>query len=179
MPGNAFIKFKGVDKGESMAETHPGKSGWNEITDWSWDIEAETSFLKGSGAAVGKPTPGTFSITHPYDTASPAIMNRIVLGTHFAEVQVVMLKQTGAADGKGEIYFGVQMRSVFITKVSSKGGEDGSVTQDVEFVFKDIALGYRPQKQDGGLDVQMNFGWDIAKMTTDGITAPDIKNLKG
>lgn len=179
MPGNAFIKFKGVTKGESQAESHPGKTGWNEITDWSWDIESETSFLKGSGAAVGKPTPGTFSITHPYDTASPAIMTRIVMGTHFEEVTVVMLKQTGASDGKGEIYFAAVMHSVFITKVSSKGGEDGSVTQDVEFVFKDIGLGYRPQNQDGGLGDQMPFAWDIAKMKTEGVTVPDIKGLKG
>lgn len=179
MPGNAFIKFKEVTKGESMADSHPGSKGWNEITDWSWDIEAETSFLKGSGAAVGKPTPGTFSITHPFDTAAPEIMSRIVKGTHFAEVTVVMLKQTGAADGKGEIYFGALMKSVFITKVSSKGGEDGSVTQDVEFVFKDIGLAYRPQEQGGGLSgTQLPFFWDVAAMKTDG-SAPDIKGLKG
>lgn len=177
MPGNAFIQFKGVTTGESKADTHKGTDGWNEITDWSWDIEAETSFLKGSGAAVGKPTPGTFSITHPYDTAAPAIMTRIVQGTHFDEVQVVMLKQTGGSSGQGEIYFGVVMKSVFITKVSSKGGEDGSVTQDVEFVFKEIAIGYRPQDQDGKLLPQMPFGWNIAAMKTEGVTTPDIKTL--
>lgn len=177
MPGNAFIQFKGVAKGESLADSHKGSDGWNEITDWSWDIEAETSFLKGSGAAVGKPTPGTFSITHPYDTAAPAIMTRIVMGTHFDEVQLVMLKQTGAADGKGEIYFGAVMKQVFITKVSSKGGEDGAVTQDVEFVFKEIAIGYRPQNPNGGLGDQMPFGWNISAMKTEGVTPPDIKTL--
>lgn len=180
MPGNAFIKFtadSGTIPGESLQKGHTGKDGWIEIGDWSWDIEAETSFLKGSGAAVGKPTPGTFSITHPYDTAAPAIMTRIVMGTHFDEVQLVMLKQTGAADGKGEIYFGAVMKQVFITKVSSKGGEDGAVTQDVEFVFKEIAIGYRPQKPNGGLDDQMPFGWNVSAMKTEGVTPPDIKSL--
>ena len=43
MPGNAFIRFKEITKGESTHETHPGTSGWIEISDWSWDIEADTS----------------------------------------------------------------------------------------------------------------------------------------
>lgn len=170
MPGNSFIKFSGVTKGESTHETHPGTAGWNEFTDWSWDIEAETSFLKGSGSAVGKPTPGSFSITKPYDTASPAIMKNIVMGTAFATVNVVMLKQTGAADGKGEVYFAATFHNVFMTKVSSKGGEDGSVSQDIEFVFKDASFGYKPQKNEGGLGDAMFFGWDISKMKTEGVT---------
>lgn len=168
MPGNAFIKFKEVPEGESTHETHPGSAGWSEFSDWSFDIESESSFLKGSGAAVGKPTPGSFSITKPYDKASPVIMQKIVMGTSFKEVHIVMLKQTGADDGKGEVYFGCTFHDVFMTKVSSKGGEDGAVSQDVEFVFKDVAFGYKPQKNDGTLDKTMEFGWDISKMKIDG-----------
>lgn len=164
MPGNAFIKFAGVTPGESTHDTHPGSAGWIEIGDWSWDIEAETSFLKGSGAAVGKPTPGTLSISHYYDRASPVIMQKIVMGTHFADVWIVMLKQTGDDSGKGQVYFGIHMKNAFVTKVSNKGGEDGSVNQDVEMVCKEIEVGYKPQKQNGELDTQIDFSWDIAGM---------------
>ena len=59
------------------------RMGWIEISDWSWDIEADTSFLKGAGASVGKPTPGTLCFSHYYDLASPVIMQKIVQGTHF------------------------------------------------------------------------------------------------
>jgi type VI secretion system secreted protein Hcp len=175
MPGNAFVLFEAaaVLPGESTHDTHPGSSGWNEISDWSWDIEADTSFLKGSGAAVGKPTPGNFSITKPYDKVSPAIMLKIVQGTSFKQVKLVMLKQTGAESGKGEPYFGATFKDAFITKVSSKGGEDGSVSQDIEFVFKDCSIGYKPQKNDGTLDNSMFFGWDISKMKTEGVTNTD------
>lgn len=176
MPGNAFIWFDGVTPGESTHDSHPGSGGWNEINDWSWDIEADTSFLKGSGAAVGKPTPGNFSVSKPYDLASPVIMSKIVQGTSFATVRVAMLKQTGAADGKGEVYFAATFHNVFITKVSSKGGEDGAVTQDIEFVFKDVAFGYIPQQDTGGLDQgkQKFFGWDVAKMKTEGVPNPSF-----
>jgi type VI secretion system secreted protein Hcp len=176
MPGNAFIKFKEVTEGESLQDTHPGSKGWIEIGDWSWDIEAETSFLKGAGASVGKPTPGQMSFSHYYDMASPAIMSRIVQGTHFAEVHIVMLKQTGAKSGKGEVYFAMTMKTVFITKVSTKGGEDGSVNQDVEMVFKEIAVGYKPQTgKDGSLGKQQDFIWDISKMKTEGVAVADLK----
>jgi len=177
MPGNAFIKFTTVTVGESQSLTHPGANGWNEITDWSWDIEAETSFLKGSGAAVGKPTPGTMTITHPFDTASPVIMQKIVQGTHFETVTLVMLKQTG--QGQGQVYYGMQMKKVFISKVSSKGGEDGAVTQDVDMVFKSISIGYNPQKQDGTLDTTKPFSWDIAGQTEGTLGTLDLSSLKG
>ena len=168
MPGNAFIRFKEITKGESTHETHPGTSGWIEISDWSWDIESDTSFLKGSGASVGKPQPNSLSFSHYYDLSSPHIMSKIVQGTNFAEAHIVMLKQTGSTDGKGEVYFGMTMKECFITKVSSKGGEDGAVSQDVEMVFKSVAIGYKKQQsEDGKLDqTPSDFIWDIGKMKT-------------
>lgn len=175
MPGNAFIKFNGVKDGESLQETHPGSKGWIEISDWSWDIEAETSFLKGAGASVGKPTPGTMSFSHYYDNASPEIMNRIVQGTHFLDVHIVMLKQTGSKSGKGEVYYGMTMKTVFITKVSTKGAEDGSVSQDIEMVFKEVAIGYKPQSgATGGLGTQKDFTWDISKMKVEGVAVANL-----
>lgn len=170
MPGNAFIKFDGIPKGESTHESNSGDKGWIEISDWSWDIEADTSYLKGAGASVGKPQPGTLSFSHYYDKASPVIMKKIVQGKHFPKVYIVMLKQTGGEDGQGEPYFAVTMDECFITKVSSKGSEDGSVTQDVEMVFKVIAVAYKPQELKGGkLATQVDFQWDIGKMQTEGV----------
>jgi type VI secretion system secreted protein Hcp len=164
MPGNAFIKFSGDVKGESLQEGHAGDQGWIEIGDWNWDIEAETSFTKGTGAAVGKPTPGTLSFSHYYDKSSPVIMNNILMGTHFKTARIDMLKQTGQTDGKPQAYFQLNMKDVFITKVSSKGGEDGTVNQDVDMVFKACSIGYRMQKNDGTLDKTVLFGWDISQM---------------
>ena len=170
MPGNAFIMFKGIPKGESTHTTNNGDKGWIEISDWSWDIEADTSFLKGAGASVGKPQPGNLSFSHYYDKASPVIMKKIVQGKHFERVWIVMLKQTGEEDGQGEPYFALSMDEAFITKVSSKGGEDGAVSQDVEMVFKVISVSYKPQKlKGGGLDTPVPFGWDIGKMETEGV----------
>ncbi|MBQ0930376.1 type VI secretion system tube protein Hcp [Ideonella sp. 4Y16] len=163
MPGNTFIKFDAVPKGESFQDGHHGDQGWIEIGDWSWDIEAETSFLKGGGASVGKPTPGNLSFSHYYDKASPVIMGKIVAGTAFGVVTIESLKQTGAKNP--EIFMRLTMTDVFITKVSSKGGEDGSVNQDVEMVFKKIKVEYKAQTNQGKLESSfIPFEWDIAAM---------------
>jgi type VI secretion system secreted protein Hcp len=173
MPGNTFLKFTGTEgtiNGESLQKGHAGADGWIEINDWGWDVEAETSFTKGTGSAVGKATPGTFSFTHYYDKSSPVIMKMIVMGMHFKTMEVDMLKATGAKEGP-ELFFQIKAKDVFITKVSSKGGEDGAVSQDIECVFKEVRFGYKMQTNAGPLAKEVSeFGWNIAKMnfTTDG-----------
>ncbi len=187
MPGNAFIKFTANGEsipGESLQDTHPASKGWLEISDWGFDVEAETNYLKGTGASVGVATPGVFNFTHTFDRSSPIIMQKIVMGTSFNTIVVHMLKSTGAKDGKPEVFFGLKITDGFITKVSSKGGEDGAVTQDVEFVFKAIKIGYKRQlnAESGGggkpgtLESKIrDFEWNVATKTlSSGITL-DLK----
>lgn len=165
MPGNAFIKFGAdVPVGESLQKSHPGSAGWIEIGDWSWDIEAEHSVTKGTGASVGKPNPGNLSITHYFDVSSNVILQKIVAGKHFAEITIEMLKATG--DDKGpQVYFQCKVAEAFVTKVSTKAGEDGSMSQDVEFVFKEISIGYKAQKNDGKLEGSIPFDWSVKTNT--------------
>jgi type VI secretion system Hcp family effector len=166
MAGNSFIKFGGdVPKGESLQKGHHGDQGWIEIGDWSWDIEAEHSVTKGTGAAVGKATPGTLSISHYFDVSSPTILSKIVAGQHFPVITIEMLKQTGKVDVGPETYFQVKVTQAFVTKVSTKYGEDGSFNQDVEFVFKEIAVGYKAQKNTGGLEASIPFEWSVTTMS--------------
>jgi len=186
MPGNAFILLrtqKGVATGgESMQSTHPASAGWLAITDWSWDIESETNFLKGTGASVGVATPGTLNFSHNFDKSSPVIMQNIVLGTSFKSAVIHMLKSTGDASGKPQVYFAMLMTDVFITKVSSKAGEDGAITQDIECVFKTISIGYKQQlnNKGGALAPAITpFGWNIAaKSTSTGILAVTLDPSK-
>lgn len=166
MPGNAFMRFETQEgewaKGESQQKGHDGDVGWIEIGDWSFDVEAEASHLKGTGAAVGKPQFGAISITHFYDKSSPVIMKYIVKGNHFKTVHLHMLKQTGG--DQPQLFFEMVMKDAFITKVSNKGGEDGSVTQDVEMVYKQVAMAYKQQSNDGKLLEAKRYGWNIATM---------------
>ncbi|MDY0745965.1 type VI secretion system tube protein Hcp [Paucibacter sp. R3-3] len=175
MPGNSFINFgKDVDTGESPQEVRNGKNGWIEISDWSWDIEAEHNNLSGTGAAVGKPNPGTLNFSHDYDTSSAAILTKIVQGKSFDVVYIDMLKNTGG--DKADQFFQIVMTNVFITKVSTKGGEDGKVTQEVDMVFKEVAVGYKAQGNDGKLvQAPTPFTWSITTMQSEVAGATAIK----
>ena len=177
MPGNIFINFgkSDVPDGESLQKTHPGSDGWIEIQDWSFDIEAEHSATKGTGAAVGKATPGTLMITHYWDTSSTAILAKMVAGRHFPLITIEMAKATGSDMKKPQqTFFQVKATDCFVTKVATKGGEDGTLTQDVEFVFKEIYVGYKPQGNTGALEPTRNFHWSVK----DNKTATSIAALK-
>jgi type VI secretion system secreted protein Hcp len=164
MAGSGFIKFDGVAIGEAYDEVHPGTAGWIEIKSWSWDVEAETSFTTGGGAAVGKPKPGVISFTHAFDKASPVLLKNIVQGTSFPTVTIELCKSTGKADGTVSTYFKLEMKDAFTTKVANNGGDDGLIDQTVDLVCKEIKIDYQAQKQDNSLEAAIKFGWDIAKM---------------
>lgn len=162
MAGNAFIKLSGC-KGESRQKGFEGSGGWIEIGDWGWEINNESSWTKGGGASVGKATPGILTWSHYYDTSSPVIFKNIIQGKHFDEIEIAMCKTTGG--DVPERFFTMKMKAAFITKATMKGAEDGNVNQDVEMVFKDVEIEYKPQKNDGKLDAGIKSGWDIPTMT--------------
>lgn len=164
MAGNAFIKLtasSGPVKGEATQTGHVDEI---EIGDFSWEVTSDTSFTKGGGASVGKATPGVCTWKHFYDTASPMLMLNCIQGTTFTEVDLAMLKNTGK--DQPEVYFTMKMKGCFITKATIEAGEDGTVNQAIEMVFKNVEIGYQKQNNaDGTLDKTVkNLKWDIPTM---------------
>lgn len=157
---NAFMKIDTAD-GESK---QLGFEKWIEIQGWDWEVEAESSWTKGSGSSVGKPNPGKFNFEHYYDKSSNKLLQYISSGKSFAKVNMVMCKTTGAQ--KPEPFFMVDMIEAFITKVSQSASEDGNVVQKVEMVFKAIKIDYKPQEGTGGspgkLTNTFTYEWDIS-----------------
>ncbi len=160
---NAFITFFDVAPGESIQK---GKEKWIEIQGWDWEIEAETSWTKGGGASVVKPTPGKMNFEHYFDMASPIILNYICTGKAFPKAELQMMKTTGK--GTPETYFTMTMEGAFITKVSNSGTEEGLVMQRIEMVFKTVRIEYKAQdNKNGTLLPPKTYSWDIpAGMST-------------
>jgi type VI secretion system Hcp family effector len=157
MAVNAFLSFFDKADGESVQK---GKEKWVEIQGWDWEIEAESSWTKGGGASVGKPAPGKMIWQHHFDTSSIVIMGYICTGGAFPKVELQVTRTTGGA--KPETYFTMSMEGAFITKVSTNGTDDGSISQNVEMVFKTVKIDYKPQNSKSGkLGVAKTFSWDI------------------
>jgi type VI secretion system secreted protein Hcp len=167
---NAVLKF---DQAEGECKM-PKKEKWIELQGWDWEVECESSWTKGGGASVGKPNPGKMNWEHYWDNSSCTLLDFMCTGKAFQLVELHMLKGTGDKAGQ-RVYFIMNMRGVFITKVSNSATDEGNVVQKVEMVFKDVAFQYQAQKDDSGaLDKEKIFGWTI----TTGETRGDLKPLK-
>ena len=113
---NAFMQIGGAE-GESKQAPYD-KPPWIELQSWDWEVEAETSWTKGGGAAVGKPSPGKMNWEHVFDRSSNTILTYICTGKAFPNVTLEMCKSTGAGKG-AQAFFTVKMNEVFITKVNA------------------------------------------------------------
>jgi type VI secretion system secreted protein Hcp len=154
---NAFMK---IDTAEGESK-QLGYEKWIEIQGWDWEVEAESSWTKGSGSSVGKPNPGKFNFEHYYDKSSNKLLQYISSGKSFKEIKLQMCKTTGDATPKP--FFEVVMEEAFITKVSQTATEEGNVTQKVELVFKKITMDYKPQDGSGPgkLGSNLTYWWDV------------------
>ena len=175
---NAFMKISKAE-GESLqglpaGQTARGKGnvgdgkegryfGWIAIQNWEWEVEAESSWTKGGGAAVGKPVPAKMSWEHYWDTSSSVLLQYICRGDSFDEIELHMCKSTGK--GTPEPYWIAKMKGAFITKVNQSANEEGGVTQKVEMVFKEINTLYKIQGKNksnpGLLEDANNTTWII------------------
>jgi type VI secretion system secreted protein Hcp len=152
---NAFIKIEG-----SIGESKQGAyKDWIEIQGWDWEVDAESSWTKGSGSSVGKPNPGKFNFEHYYDKSSPRILNFICTGKSFGKVELHMCKAVGSA--QPEAFYKMNMVEAFITKVQQTASEDGNVVQKVEMVFKEVEIIYKPQDSGGKLQADFRYWWSI------------------
>jgi type VI secretion system secreted protein Hcp len=157
MAGNAFVSFFDKADGESIQK---GKEKWVEIFAWDWEIEAETSWTKGGGASVGKPSPGKMSFRHYFDTSSIVIMGYICIGKAFPKVELQMMKTSGGA--VPVTYFTMAMEDVFICKVSNSYTDEDKILQNVEMVFKTVKIDYKPlDSNTGSPRAVKTYSWDI------------------
>lgn len=176
MPLNALMKISRAD-GESKIKTAlKSYEKYIELQGWEWEVEADTSWTKGGGASVGKPSPGKLAFEHYFDTASTTILRYIFSGQSFDTVDLHMLKGTGDMKGQKE-FFVMNMKDAFITKVTNTATDEGNVVQKVEMVFKEVSFLYRQQMDPppppppgqkplagpppGSLGVDHTVTWDI------------------
>lgn len=107
--------------------------GSSAVTAYSWSVTADSSWSKGGGASVGKPTPSAIRFTKLLDPSSVPTLQRITAGT------VVPTAVFTVTFGKGNnastmVY---EMTELLVTSVT-EGAADGLVTEEVSFVFKAV-----------------------------------------
>jgi len=142
---DTFIKFDGVD-GESVQSGH---ENWIEIFGVQMDASTPGGMDEGTGAGVGKATIHGVSFSCKAGRHSPHLEKRFYEGTHFPNVVVHFLKQTGGE--AGEKYFELTMEKVFITAMSSSKSEGSLGTEAITLTAEDYTREYFAQDGAGNL----------------------------
>jgi type VI secretion system secreted protein Hcp len=143
--GNTFLKSDALT-GESVQVDHAGEI---EVGDWS--LEASR--------AGGRVTVNELRLSKSVDTSSTQLFSYLTSGAAIPSAKILMLKQTGAA--RPEVYYRLCMTGVRVTSISTKGGEDGHVSEDVTLSFATVVESYRRQNPDGSLAPAVFAGWDL------------------
>jgi len=139
-----FIKLSDVKTGESTDKFFPGSEGWNELAECSWSIEAETSWTKGGGASVGKPSPGKFEIRRSIDSSSATVIKNMTSGRASPTVEIALRQEGRGENASDQTVLHYTFEDVYFVNFSQATSEEGEVTELISFVYRTIKVGYRP-----------------------------------
>jgi len=115
-------------------------------------IAAETSFISGSGTAVGKAIPGKLFIKKDIDSSANPLFRRLVMGQHFPSIVFDYY------DDKNTNYYSITITEAFVTNLEFLTPECPSclkLENLIGFVFKTIKLEDKIKKT--------SITWDIAQ----------------
>jgi type VI secretion system secreted protein Hcp len=142
---DTYIKFDGVD-GESQ---QTGAVNYIEIGNVNISAYAPETSDTGFGQAVGKPQYQPISFITESGAHTPDLMKKFNEGKHFDNVEILWLKQTGAASA--EWYRKVTLKHVFIVNYGESKSTDSSGSESVTIKFEEITQEYKKQQADGSL----------------------------
>jgi type VI protein secretion system component Hcp len=103
-----------------------------------------------------------FSFSRQMDMASPIFLEHCASVTPFAKAILVKRKFTGNL-GFHESYLRIVFTDVLLTGVEWDDGE--FIKEKCSFVYRQIDVSYRPQKQDGTLDKSVPGTWKAKRKT--------------
>jgi type VI secretion system secreted protein Hcp len=152
MASDIFARIGDI-KGESLDDLHADEI---EVLSWSWGVTQTGSMGHGGGGGAGRATFQDFIFVHPFDKASPLLMNACAAGEHIKEATITIRK---AGDNPQDFMI-ITMNDVLITSVADSGAAEGA-TESVALRCGKVDLEYRPQLADGSLDTGIHFKHDI------------------
>jgi VCBS repeat-containing protein len=146
-----------------MRITDGGTSNtWFKLDDFSFGASAETSWVKGNGASVGKPLPEAFELTLGSGVAQSAFTMGLLQGTQLDRVEI----EAYAGDpARAAVVQEFNFSSVFATAVKTSAGADGGTSNHLSFVYKAVDEALTPLTRDGIPNkTPFHFAWNVATM---------------
>lgn len=151
-----FMAIESITKNGSQIENHRDEV---ELTSIQYGISNEASFIKGTGASVGKAVFSALTLTKFYDVSSTALIDKMVMGVVIPKVDINFY------DRENRISYRIQLEDVFVTsyQTSSTGDCEGGcpgLQESISLVFRKYII-FEANPQGGKL--QQKFGFDVSQ----------------
>lgn len=161
-----FLKIDGVTGEENPA---PNATGFMRINDFNWAAENKRTIGSTSGVAgTGKAAFRELEVTKAVDANSPALLERLGLGTNVKTVDI-LVRKSGATATSSVPYLRYTFQLVFITDIEHSGGGDEGVTEKIKFVYGSAGTTFTKQDQTGKPTKTIFSGWNV---TTNQLMSP-------
>ncbi len=138
--------------------TEKAHSGWIRVATVEWDVEAGTSWTKGGGASVGKPSDGRLRLTLPNGPWSPTFVRAITTGKKIDTTPNPIIVEHVPVEGRPAYRLTIQ--GLFLTKYGLQSGAQNPPLDSVEGVFKTVTIDQFYTGSDGKVRT-VNIAWDI------------------
>jgi type VI secretion system secreted protein Hcp len=148
-----FLRLDGID-GESTTRNY---EKWIEIQSYAFGASNATSGT-GSGAGTGKAQFDDFAFTKLLDTASPGILEHLLLGKHLASAELDIV----LAGGNPAKLFAYTFTDVLFADVAHSGAIPDRPLESVTFAFGKLKVESWVLDPKGGTRPGPGFEFDVA-----------------
>jgi type VI protein secretion system component Hcp len=149
-----YIWFTGIT-GPCAKASH---EGWIEVTNWGWNCAREASGGNQIGLASGIAKFENLHFEATIGSATIAMFQKMLNGTHFDEVKIECTKNTGGAEP--EAWMKVTLKHVLVMSVE-QSVESDTANDTVNLSFSQCNVKIADQKGDGSLDTEKEFSYDL------------------
>jgi type VI protein secretion system component Hcp len=156
-------------KGASVVKDRKGQV---DVNGFQWSVTAETSWLKGGGASVGKATPSAFSWNQGWDPSISTIQTDLFTGKAVTSATFEAVRDLGGL--KPVVGFSTKVGEVFFTdvhKTLAQGYDVSAVAKNMEFTYNPAAW--------GGKGKSSKVNWNITANTIDAPVAARAEQVLG
>ncbi|WP_420155897.1 type VI secretion system tube protein Hcp [Siphonobacter sp.] len=151
-----FMATDPITRNGSQIENHRDEV---ELTSIQYGISSEASFIKGTGASVGKAVFSALTLTKFYDVSSVALVDKMVTGVAIPKIEINFY------DRDNRVSYRIQLEDVFVTsyETSSTGTCDHGcpdLQESISLVFRKYTI-FEANAQGGKL--QQKFSFDVSQ----------------
>lgn len=147
--------------GESLRE---GSEGCIDVLDWSWGADSPSTIDLGGGGGAGKVAFESFSFSKLVDSSTEDFLSRVAQGSQFANLEFKEFRDCADCQQPAP-YLTIEFGNVVVVSQQLSGTNGATPSEVVDLIFQTVKLCYQQTNQQGQLEQEQCFGWDVAANT--------------